>query len=98
MSLLIKNFLPIGAHGVKFRDFIFGDILTSLVKPFTSFYISMCLLTCIRCRENNTRGDCSRADIKTLIIVLCPYTIRFFQCLNKWYYTGLTWLHAANAI
>ena len=32
----IRNLFPFGKNTVRFRDFLFGDILTSLNKPFTS--------------------------------------------------------------
>ncbi len=94
----IRNFMPFGKNGVKFRDFMFGDILTSLTRPFTSLVMSMCLITCKECRIENTTLDCSRKTLVCLIVMLSPFVIRFFQCLNRLYYTRMPWPHLANAI
>lgn len=98
MATFIKNLFPIGANGVRFKDFILGDIMTSLVKPFTSLSIAICLLSNQDCINNNIRDSCSRNDVIALVLTLAPYTIRFLQCLNRWYYTKLTWPHAFNAL
>lgn len=97
-TLLLKNLFPLGESGVRFKDFIFGDILTSLSKPITSIVISFCLLYCIECKENNTRSNCNRNATISVFASLIPYVIRFFQCLNKWYYTKNTWPHGFNAL
>ena len=94
----IRNFVPFGKSGVRFRDFMFGDILTSLTKPFTSLVMSLCLITCKKCRNENITDVCNRKTITCLIIMLTPFVIRFFQCLNRLYYTKMPWPHLANAI
>ena len=98
ISTMIKNFIPIGANGVRFKDFIVGDIFTSMVRPFTSLTISFCILSCKVCLEENKRDVCTRNDNLALVISLLPYVLRFFQCLNRWYYTKMTWPHGFNAL
>ena len=88
----------IGKNGVKFRDFLFGDILTSLTRPFQNISLTICLITCEPCKEKNIRGYCSRNLTPALIISLIPYLMRFFQCCNKYHYTQMAWPHIANAL
>ena len=45
IRVLIRNFFPIGKNTVRFRDFLFGDILTSLNTSFTSLLLGYCLLS-----------------------------------------------------
>ncbi len=94
----LRNFLPFGKNGVRFRDFMFGDILTSLSKPFATLVMSLCLITCKECKEENITNNCNRKTITCLILMLTPFIIRFFQCLNRLYYTRMPWPHLANAI
>ena len=94
----IRNLFPFGKGGVRFRDFMFGDILTSLVRPFTSLSIAMCLLSCDQCRIENKRLGCDRNSIAALSLMLSPFIIRLFQCLNRFYYTKMAWPHLGNAL
>lgn len=98
MATFLKNLFPFGKNGVRFKDFVFGDILTSLVKPLTSFSLALCLLGCSSCQASNERYDCNRNSNSALALTLSPYIIRFFQCINRWYYTKLAWPHAFNAL
>ena len=93
--ILIRNLFPIGRHGVKFKDFIFGDILTSLTKPFASMILSFCLLSCNECKSDNKPYHCDRKSLTCLIIMMVPFIFRFFQCLNRLYYTKQKF-HGAN--
>lgn len=98
LKTMLNNFFPIGKQGVKFRDFVFGDVLTSLTRPFNSLTLCICLIGCGTCFENNERGDCKRSNIGGLIANMFPFVIRFFQCLNRYYYTKMAWPHLANAL
>jgi len=98
LIILLKNFFPYGKTGVLFRDFLFGDVLTSLTRPFQNLALSMCLITCELCKETNTRQTCSRSIVPALIVTLIPFVMRFFQCLNKYHYTQMAWPHLANAL
>jgi hypothetical protein len=95
---LLRNLFPIGKNGVRFRDFMFGDILTSLTRPFASLTLSLCLISCEGCRQNNNRDKCTRNTLPALILILLPFLIRLLQCLNKWYYTRMAWPHLGNAV
>ena len=96
---LIRNLFPFGKNTVRFKDFLFGDILTSLNKPFTSLILSFCLLSCRTCRAENVRiSDCNRDTIPCFIILLYPFFIRLTQCINRYYYTRMAWPHLGNTI
>jgi hypothetical protein len=93
----LRNIFPIGKTGVKFRDFIFGDILTSLIKPFASLVLSFCLLSSPECKKENSPFSCNRKTLPCLIVMLFPYIIRFFQCLNRLIYIK-QYHHGVNMI
>ena len=96
---LIRNLFPFGKNTVRFKDFLFGDILTSLNKPFTSLILSFCLLSCKTCRAENVRiSECNRDTIPCFIILLYPFFIRLTQCINRYYYTKMAWPHLGNTI
>jgi hypothetical protein len=90
--------MPVGRHGVRFRDFMFGDILTSLTRPMATLVLSFCIFTCDECRFKNIRGECNRNGVLALVVMLLPFIIRFFQCLNRYYYTRMAWPHIGNTI
>ena len=99
ITVLIRNIFPIGKNTVRFRDFLFGDILTSLNKPFTSLLVGYCLLSCIDCQSKNQRASyCNRDTVPCFIVLLYPFFIRFTQCLNRLYYTRQKWPHLGNTI
>ena len=95
----IKNLFPFGKKGVRFRDFLFGDILTSLSKPFCSLVFTFCLIGNKECREKNIRvSNCNRNTIGCFIILLYPNFIRLTQCINRLYYTKSLWPHFFNLL
>ena len=102
INVLFKNFFPLGKNGVKFADFLFGDILTSLNKAFVNFILAVCLLTCEECKKHNTRDkkftSCDRNSIACLIVSFYPFFIRFTQCINRYYYTREAWPHLGNTL
>ena len=99
VKVLIRNFFPIGKNTVRFKDFLFGDILTSLNKPFTSLLLGYCLMSCIDCEAQNKRSDdCNRDTIPCLIVLFYPFFIRFTQCINRYYYTRQKWPHLGNTL
>jgi len=94
--VLIRNLLPFGKNTVRFKDFVFGDILTSLSDPFKNLLLGYCLMTCRNCYLNNSRCSCNRDTIPCLIISAYPQFIRWTQCINKIYYTRQLWPHLGN--
>ena len=98
LKILIRNFFPFGNNAVRFKDFVFGDILTSLSDPFKNLLLGYCLMSCRECYLNNTRGSCNKNTIPCLIISVYPQFIRWTQCINKLYYTRLLWPHFGNFI
>ena len=99
IKTFIRNLFPFGKKGVLFRDFLFGDILTSLTKPLCSLALTFCLIGNKECREENKRIDkCNRDTIYCFIILLYPNFIRFTQCINRLYYTKNVWPHFYNLL
>ena len=99
LKTFVRNFLPLGKNGVRFRDFFFGDILTSLSKAICSLALAICLFSCQVCRNENKRiSKCNRDTIYCLIIQLYFPFVRAAQCLNRFYYTKSLWPHFANFI
>ena len=99
VKVLIRNFFPLGKTTVRFKDFLFGDILTSLNKPFASLLVSYCLMSCIDCQKTNERpSECNRETIPCLIVLFYPFFIRFTQCINRYYYTRQKWPHLGNTL
>ena len=96
LVVLLRNLFPFGKNTVRFKDFIFGDILTSLSDPFKNLLLGYCLMVCHECYVNNTRGPCNKDTIPCLIISVYPQFIRWTQCINKLYYTRLLWPHLGN--
>ena len=97
IKVLIRNFFPIGKNTVRFKDFLFGDILTSLNKPFASLLLGYCLSSCVDCEVLNKRSsDCNRETISCLIVLFYPFFIRFTQCINRLYFTRQKWPHLGN--
>ena len=94
--VLIRNLFPFGKNTVRFKDFVFGDILTSLSDPFKNLLLGYCLMVCRDCYLNNSRGSCNRDTIPCLIISVYPQFIRWTQCINKIYYTRQLWPHLGN--
>ena len=96
LIVLIRNIFPFGKNTVRFKDFVFGDILTSLSDPFKNLLLGYCLMVCRECYLNNSRGPCNKDTIPCLIISIYPQFIRWTQCINKLYYTRLLWPHLGN--
>ena len=44
LLVLIRNLFPFGKNTVRFKDFVFGDILTSLSDPFKNLLLGYCLM------------------------------------------------------
>ena len=96
LLVLIRNLFPFGKNTVRFKDFVFGDILTSLSDPFKNLLLGYCLMVCHECYASNKRGHCNKDTIPCLIISVYPQFIRWTQCINKLYYTRLLWPHLGN--
>ena len=78
LIVLIRILLPFGKNTVRFKDFIFGDILESLSHPFQNLLLGYCLMVCRDCYLNNSRGPCNRDTIPCLIISTYPHFIRWY--------------------
>ena len=96
---LLRNFAPFTKNSVRFRDFVFGDVLTSINKPLASLLLSFCLFTCNECKTENIRNSsCNRNTIGCLVVLFFPFLIRFSQCINRYAYTREAWPHLGNSL
>ena len=79
---------------------MFGDVMTSLTIPFQNLYLTLCYSFCFSCiaKLDNLSKECSKNDITPLLFTLLPYSIRFIQCINRYYFTRNAWPHLANAL
>jgi hypothetical protein len=87
MISFVKIFFPIGRNGVKFRDFLLIDIITSFSLALGNLTIAFCLLYCTECKQTNTQKEC-HGNIAFPILAGLPYLLRFNQCINKLHYTS----------
>ncbi len=95
----LKTFIPFGKKGVLFRDFIVGDCLTSLIIPFSSLVMAICMIADKECRRNNMRIDkCNRDTVACFILILYPFVIRIIQIINRLIYSGNYFLHIINIL
>ena len=93
LTTLIRNMFPFGKNTVRFKDFTLGNILCSLADPFKNLLVGYCLMVCRDCYVYNKRGSCNRDTVPCLLIGIYPTFIRWTQCMNKFYYSGLIWPH-----
>ena len=93
ITTLIRNMFPFGKKTVRFKDFVLGNILTSLSGSFKDLFLGYCLMVCSECYIKNSRGPCNKNTIPCLLIGIYPTFIRMTQCFNKLFYSGLIWPH-----
>ena len=98
VRVIIRCLFPIGKNTVRFKHFIFGDVLITLADPFKNLILGYCLMVCSECYLFNSRGPCNRESIPCWIISVYPQFIRFTQCVNKFYYSRLLWPHFGNVV
>ena len=98
VKVIIRCLFPIGKNTVRFKDFVFGDILITLAEPFKTLILGYCLMVCSECYLSNTRGPCNKESIPCWIISVYPQFIRFTQCINKFYFSRLLWPNFGNVV
>jgi len=98
VRVIIGCIFPIGKNTVRFKHFVFGDVLITLADPFKNLILGYCLMVCSECYLFNTRGPCNRESIPCWIISVYPQFVRFTQCINKFYYSRLLWPHFGNVV
>ena len=84
---------------VRFRDFFFADVLTSIGQSlldigliFTYFFNGNWKI-----HKSVKEKEYPYLHLYITIIAFCPFWWRFWQCINKWYYQNI--LHQlANAL
>lgn len=95
--MFIRFLSPFGEHRVRFKDVILGIVLSSFSRGYTSLSLSLCLLSCITCRENNTRAYCNITSlIPAYALQSIPYILLACQSFNLSYYQKALWPQFAN--
>jgi hypothetical protein len=83
---------------VRFKDFFLADIFCSLVKPFLDCYIITCFFSTDKWKSFQLGENlCFPDDLAICLISLLPFYFRFWQCLNRFYFTKLWFPHTINA-
>ena len=76
--VFIKCIFPVTSKGVKFRDFILADIMTSHAIAFANLTVAMCLIYCQECRKSDSIYECHKNQ--AIPAALCfPVLIRIIQ-------------------
>jgi hypothetical protein len=74
---------------VRFRDFFFADILTSMTGPLVDIGMTFSYLTQGNFLERNPNIEKTGAlNTWIAIMAFAPYWWRFWQCINKWHNSG----------
>lgn len=88
---------------VRFRDFFFADVLTSVGTTLQDFGIAVYYITSQNFKnydpDHYQPPDISHSLTLGIFLIwcgFCPYWFRFGQCLNKYYYSGVK-AHLLNA-
>lgn len=82
---------------VRFRDFFFGDVITSIVKPLEDLsYVIYYVVSDDYKNKFFPNPNNSQIYYCVFFVQLAPFWWRFCQCLNRKYYTGLD-AHLVNA-
>ena len=82
---------------VRFRDFFFADVITSMGEPLKDMASTVYYLKHLN-EEQEHQDSKHNPYFATYLIIasFIPYWFRFWQCWNKYYYTGLN-AHVWNA-
>jgi hypothetical protein len=94
-SLYQNIIAPFGV--VRFKDFFVGDVLTSLVRPLQDIYFTGCFFITDEWQSMSASNKCKPNFKIVLIVSLIPYYIRFWQCINRFYFTKSWFPHLVNA-
>lgn len=82
---------------VRFKDFFLGDILTSMTRPLIDIYFIVCFISKGQWHYDRPIIDCRASTSVILVVSLIPFHIRFWQCINRYYYTQMWFPHLVNA-
>lgn len=82
---------------MRFKDFFVGDVLTSMVRPLHDVYFTGCFFLTDEWSTLTVTNKCKPNHSIVLFVSLIPYHIRFWQCINRYYYTKMWFPHIVNA-
>jgi len=72
---------------VRFRDFFFADIITSMGTPLGDIGLTFAYISQGNFQTRNPNIEQTWSlHIWILLMSFAPYWWRFWQCIHKWYY------------
>lgn len=75
---------------VRFRDFFFADIITSLGQSLVDIGMIIAYFNTANFyeRDPNIKKEGNFLSVYIIIVAFAPYWFRFWQCINKWKNSG----------
>ena len=71
---------------VRFRDFFFADVITSMGVPLVDIGLTVAYFKQGNWASRNPQVEKSKPlDLYVSIMMFLPFWWRFWQCINKWY-------------
>lgn len=97
MAITIKEIVIAPFGRVRFRDFFFADVITSMGVPLKDLGALIYYLAHIK----NVNNQKNSQDYKVIVVYniiasMAPFWWRFWQCINKRYNSGQN-VHFINA-
>ena len=83
---VVKCLCPFTRRGVKFKDFLFADILTSFGMALGNLTAALCILYCKQCRDSSLINQECHKNYLIPFVIIFPAVIRIMQCSNMIYY------------
>jgi hypothetical protein len=76
---------------VRFRDFFFADVITSMGEPLKDFGTILYFLSSVDEYHPNQFSDKVKTSIPVYFIIVgfLPFWWRFWQCINKYVKQGV---------
>jgi hypothetical protein len=86
LIVVVKCLCPFTKRGVKFKDFLFADILTSFGTALRNLTAAICILYCDKCIEGGLTNNYCHKNYAIPFFIVFPVLIRIMQCFNMIYY------------
>jgi hypothetical protein len=87
LGITIIEILKAPFGKVRFRDFFFADIITSMVEPLKDFGAIIFFTATLESHQDNAFARAISVYLPYYITVVCflPFWWRFWQCINKYF-------------
>jgi len=80
---------------VRFKDFFFADILTSITTPLADMGFIYVYFADAGYKNTGFKKidpkDYPNLKVYLILIAFAPFWWRFWQCINKWYTSNNRW-------